>query len=84
MNRWNRSAKKHIYGPNTGMYYKKLQHWPNIQLLKVQEGTVQAQDRQVCMNTAFYVYQIMTQNIYNENTDHLVKHYRKDCLRQVE
>ena len=40
MNQWNTSAKKQIYGHNTGMYYKKLQRRPKIQLPKVQEGTV--------------------------------------------
>ena len=45
---------------------------------------MQAQSCQVCLNKAFDVYQTLFQNIYNENTDHLVKHYRNDCLRQVE
>ena len=30
MNQWNTSAKKQIYRPNTGMYYKKLHSWPKI------------------------------------------------------
>ena len=83
MNPWNMSAKKQMYGPNTGMYYKKLQRRPKIQLLKVQEGTVQTQDRQVRMNTAFDAYQNTAQLIYNENTNQLVKHYRDERLRQV-
>ena len=82
--RWNTSAKKQIYGPSTGLYYKKFQRRPTIQLLKEQEGTVQARDRQVCMNTAFIAYQNTAQNIYNENTDNLVEHYREERLKQVE
>ena len=52
--------------------------------MKVQEGTVQAQNRQVRLNKAFDVYQTLSQNIYNEIIDHFVKHYRNDRLRQVE
>ena len=56
---------------------------PTIQLLKEQEETLQARDRQVRMNTAFTAYQSTAQNIFNENTDKLVKHYREECLKQV-
>ena len=47
-------------------------------------GTVQPQDCQVRMSTAFDVYQNTTQLIYNGNTDHLVKHYMDERLGQVE
>ena len=57
---------------------------PTIQLLKEQEETSQARDRQARMNTAFTAYQNTAQTIFNENTDDLVKHYREERLRQVE
>ena len=61
------------------MYYKKFQRRQMIQLLKVQEGTVQAQDRQVRMHLSKY-----RPTHHNENTDNLVKHYRNERLKQVD
>ena len=84
MKRWNTSIKKQIYDTNAGMKYKKINFWPKIQLLKVQEGTVQELSHQVRLNKVFNTYQAEYQNIYNENTDDLIEHYKFDQCRQVE
>ena len=57
---------------------------PTITLLKEQEETSQARDRQARMNMAFTAYQNAAQIIFNENTEELVEFYKEERLRQTE